>query len=96
MNGDDLGKERTGMDAKEMEEQLVRKLTEGEMKEEDREKSARKRLLAKTEIRIQATTDPVVEETRKYREMAEELDGRYDRYTHLLEAKGPDSSKDQS
>ncbi|MEC0248577.1 hypothetical protein ACI48J_14910 [Paenibacillus chitinolyticus] len=84
------------MDAKEMEEQLVRKLTEGEMEEEDREESARKRLPTKTEIRIQATTDPVVEETRKYREMAEEIDGRYDRYTQLLDGKGPDSPKDQS
>ncbi|MFS0838392.1 hypothetical protein [Paenibacillus sp. 1P03SA] len=84
------------MDAKEMEEQLIRKLTEGEMEEENKEESARKRLPAKTEIRIQATIDPVVEETRKYREMAEELDGRYDRYTHLLEDKRPDSSKDQS
>ncbi|SEG45882.1 hypothetical protein [Paenibacillus sp. UNC499MF] len=82
------------MDAKEMEEQLIRKLTEGEMEEENKEESARKRLPAKTEIRIQATIDPVVEETRKYREMAEELDGRYDKYTHLLKENRPDSPKD--
>ncbi|MDF2961129.1 MAG: hypothetical protein K0S39_2864 [Paenibacillus sp.] len=68
------------MDARELEEELVKKLTEGEMEAEDADKAARKRLPLKTEIRIQAQTDPVVEETKQYRQMAEEVDGRYSRY----------------
>ncbi|WP_028549972.1 hypothetical protein [Paenibacillus sp. UNC451MF] len=68
------------MDAKEWEEQLARKLTEGEMDAEDTEEAARKRLPIKTEIRIQAQIDPVVQETKLYRQMADEVDGRYDRW----------------
>lgn len=68
------------MDAKEWEEQLARKLTEGEMESEDTDEAARKRLPMKTEIRIQAQIDPVVQETKLYRQMASEVDGRYDRW----------------
>jgi len=70
------------MDAREQfEEQLVRKLTEGEIAQEDTEEVARKRLPMKSEIRIQAQVDPVQEETKQFRKMAEEIDGRYDKYS---------------
>ncbi|MFC5452917.1 hypothetical protein [Paenibacillus aestuarii] len=69
------------MDAKEeFEEQLIRKLTEGEIAQEDTEEEARKRLPMKSEFRIQAQVDPVQEETKQYRKMADEIDDRYDKY----------------
>ncbi|MFE5317952.1 hypothetical protein ACFQ88_04480 [Paenibacillus sp. NPDC056579] len=67
------------MDAKKVEEQLAQTLTEGEMEQQDTTEAARKRLPIKTEIRIQAQVEPVVEETKLYRQMAEEIDNRYDR-----------------
>jgi 23S rRNA A2030 N6-methylase RlmJ len=72
------------MDPKEMEEELVQKLTEGEMEKENADEAARKRLPIKTEIRIQAQIDPVVEETKQFRQMAEEVDDRYKRYDRLV------------
>ncbi|TDG00256.1 hypothetical protein [Paenibacillus piri] len=81
------------MDARELEEQLVKKLTEGEMQTEEADKAIRKRLPIKTEIRIQAQIDPVVEETRQYREMAEEVDGRYSRYDKLVDGTDPDKKQ---
>ncbi|GAA4868745.1 hypothetical protein GCM10023310_55520 [Paenibacillus vulneris] len=80
------------MDEKEWEEQLARKLTEGEMDTEDTEEAARKRLPIKTEIRIQAQIDPVVRETKLYRQMAREVDDRYDRWVKE-EPSDPDSKK---
>lgn len=71
--------------SKELEEELVQKLTEGEMKQEDAEEAARKRMPIKIEIRIQTQMDPVVEETRRYRQMASEVDARYAKYDHLVE-----------
>jgi 23S rRNA A2030 N6-methylase RlmJ len=73
------------MDIKKVEEELAQKLTEGEMETGDAEDKARKRLPIKTEIRIQAQIDPVVEETRQYRQMAEEIDERYKRYDQLVD-----------
>ncbi|MCS7461546.1 hypothetical protein N0M98_15445 [Paenibacillus doosanensis] len=73
------------MDSKQLEEQLAKNLTEGEMEQTDTEEAARKRLPIKTEIRIQAQIDPIMEETRKYRQMAEEVDDRYAKYDRTLE-----------
>lgn len=74
---------------KELEEKLSELLTEGELDETNRQEEGRKRLSPKYEVRIQTTFDPVVEETIKYRSMAKEIDGRYDKYL-----KAPDHSKD--
>jgi 23S rRNA A2030 N6-methylase RlmJ len=79
------------MDRKELEEELVQKLTEGEMETQDAEEAARKRLPFKTEIRILAETDPLVEETKRYRQIADEVDTRYDRYDKLVQ----DSQQEQ-
>ncbi|MNI17172.1 hypothetical protein D3C73_705320 [compost metagenome] len=78
------------MDAKELEEQLAQKLTAGEMDSLDAEDTARKLLPMKTEIRIQAQIDPIVEETKKYRKMAEEVDDRFARYDRWIEKKAPE------
>ncbi|MGG4103972.1 hypothetical protein AAXB25_08575 [Paenibacillus lautus] len=63
-----------------LERQLSEMLTDGEMEKKDREKEERRLLSPKYEIRIQTQLDPIVEETKKYRSMAKELDDRYDKY----------------
>lgn len=63
---------------------MAQKLTEGQMEQEDTKEAARKRLPIKTEIRIQAQIDPVLEETRRFRQMASEVDDRYAKYDRLV------------
>ncbi|GGA50015.1 hypothetical protein [Paenibacillus physcomitrellae] len=65
---------------KNLEEKLSELLTEGELEETDRQEEGRKRLSPRYEVRIQTTFDPIVEETIKFRSMAKEIDGRYDKY----------------
>jgi uncharacterized protein (DUF342 family) len=72
------------MNGKKVEEELAQRLTEGTMEIQEAEENARKRLPIKTEIRIQAQIDPIVEETKQYRQMAEEVDERYQRYDKLV------------
>jgi 23S rRNA A2030 N6-methylase RlmJ len=72
------------MDSKKLEEELVNKLVEGQIESEAADEAARKQLPVKTEIRIQAKIDPVVEETKRYRQMADEVDTRYARYDKLV------------
>ncbi len=64
----------------EAEELLAKRLTEKKPEDsiEDAEVQAVKRLPPRWEIRIQAERDPVVEETKAYRAIAREVDGRYD------------------
>lgn len=64
----------------ELERRVSEALTEGEMHQEDAEKLVREKLSPKYEVRIQATVDPIVEETIRYRQLAEEVDSRYDKY----------------
>ncbi len=64
--------------SEELERQLSELLTEGEIRENEAKK--RERLSPKYEVRVQTQMDPIVEETRKYRKMARELDNRYDEY----------------
>jgi hypothetical protein len=82
------------MDAKELEEHLAQKLTEGEMDSVDAEESARRQLPMKTEIRIQAKIDLVVEETKRYQQMAKEVDGRYERFYQLIEGNESEGKKE--
>jgi hypothetical protein len=53
-------------------------LTEGEPERQDPGAEAVRKLPPRWEIRIQTERDPVVEETKLYRKMAKEADGRYD------------------
>lgn len=73
------------MDQRRLEEELAHTLQEGELKQVNTQEAARRRLPRKTEIRIQAETDPVVEETKQYRQMAEEVDDRYDKYNKFID-----------
>ncbi len=73
----------------ELEEQLTELLTEGELKDEDRERKEREQISPRYEIRIQTTLDPIVEETRLYRTMAQEIDGRYDDYLEKTRPRPP-------
>jgi 23S rRNA A2030 N6-methylase RlmJ len=73
------------VDSKRLEEELAGQLIESKIELEDAAEDARKRLHFKTEIRIQAQIDPVVEETRRYRQMAEEVDARYTRFDELVD-----------
>lgn len=63
-----------------MEQQLSELLTSDEADREDPEAEARKKLPPRYEIRVQAERDPIVEETKKYRKIAKEVDDRYDKY----------------
>ncbi|MCM3784906.1 hypothetical protein M3231_18210 [Neobacillus mesonae] len=67
-------------DSRELERQLSDMLTEGEPEFGDRKERERQNISPKHEIRTQTQLDPIVEETRKFRSMAKEVDGRYDEY----------------
>ncbi|MFC5530345.1 hypothetical protein [Cohnella yongneupensis] len=64
--------------SKEAEALLAERLTEGQQGVGAPEVEAVKVLSPRWEIRVQAERDPVVEETKLYRAMADEVDGRYD------------------
>ncbi|MDO3412669.1 hypothetical protein QWJ34_23080 [Saccharibacillus sp. CPCC 101409] len=78
----------------ELEQELSDLLTEGEMKDEDRERKEREQISPRYEIRTQTNLDPIVEETRLYRQMAEEIDDRYDDYLNKTRPKSSDSKTD--
>lgn len=85
-------------DSKDLERELSDMLTDGAdgeyRSEEDRRKEEQRRISPKYEIRIQTSLDPIVEETRTYRGMAKEIDGRYDDYMKRAEHK--DKEKDET
>jgi len=85
---------RPGME--ELEEELSELLTEGELKDEDRERKEREQISPRYEIRIQTSLDPIVEETRLYRQMAEEIDGRYDDYLKKTRRDSQEIEPDES
>lgn len=62
----------------EAEELLARRLTEGEQEADPPEVEAARAVSPRWEIRIQAELDPVSEETKLYRKLADEVDDRYD------------------
>lgn len=57
---------------------LAEQLLGGEAERADAQAEAVRKLPPRWEIRIQTEHDPVAEETRKYRSLAKEIDGRYD------------------
>ncbi|WP_152396501.1 hypothetical protein [Paenibacillus guangzhouensis] len=75
-----MDKQRDNQAAHTLEQQLSDMLTEGEMETVDRKAQERAQISPKYEIRIQTELDPIREETKKFRSMAKEVDGRYDRY----------------
>ncbi|QWU16849.1 hypothetical protein SAMN04487895_11129 [Paenibacillus sophorae] len=70
-----------------LERRLSEMLTEGELAQSGREAGQRHSVSPKYEIRIQTALDPIVEETYRYREMARELDDRYDKYLERTRTK---------
>ncbi|MEC0128749.1 hypothetical protein [Paenibacillus pabuli] len=78
-------------ESKELERRLSDMLTEGDMEESgDADKRERQLIPPKYEVRIQTERDPIVEETLKYRDMAREVDDRYDRYIERSAENKPD------
>lgn len=65
--------------ARSAEELLAERLTEGEQEADAPEVEAVRRISPRYEVRIQAERDPVAEETKLYRTLAREVDGRYDK-----------------
>lgn len=57
---------------------LAEQLLGGDEESADAHAEAVRKLPPRWEIRIQTEHDPVAEETRKYRSLAKEIDGRYD------------------
>lgn len=76
-----------------LERQLSELLTGGELETGDEQEEGRRRIPPKYEIRIQTQLDPIVEETRKYRRIARELDERYDQYLKQAGALDEDSER---
>ncbi|MFC7680666.1 hypothetical protein [Paenibacillus sp. GCM10028914] len=79
-----------------LERQLTELLVDGEMESKDKEEEGRRLIPPKYEIRIQTTHDPIVEETRKYRTIAKELDDRYDKYMKRAGTDSEDAGSDNS
>ena len=63
-----------------LEQDLANALTEGDMVGKEPDATALRRLSPRYEIRTQTERDPIVEETKLVREMAKEIDDRYDKY----------------
>lgn len=84
-------------ESKELERRLSDMLTEGDMEESsDADKRERQLIPPKYEVRIQTERDPIVEETLKYRDMAREVDDRYDRYMERSAGNKPEIDTDGS
>ncbi|WP_145410041.1 hypothetical protein [Paenibacillus xylanexedens] len=68
-------------ESKELEQRLRDMLMEGDMEDSgDADQRERQLIPPKYEVRIQTERDPIVEETLKFRQLAREVDDRYDRY----------------
>ncbi|AGA59084.1 MAG: hypothetical protein C6W55_13130 [Thermobacillus sp.] len=77
----------------EAERVLAEQLTDGPLDESGREERVRASLPPKYEVRIRMEYDPIVEETKRYRSMAREIDGRYDRFMIRMDADAPDEER---
>lgn len=62
------------------EKEMSETLEEGEMRKGDPSSEAQDQLIPKHEIRIPVKNDPIIEETRRIRQIAKEVDDRYDDY----------------
>lgn len=72
-----------------MEQELAKQLREGPMALSDKEKRAKASPSPAYEVRIQTVRDPIVEETRRFRQLAQEIDDRYDRYLQRAALRQP-------
>lgn len=67
---------------------LAEQLEDGPVDEPDRGELVRRSLPPKYEVRVRTEYDPIVEETKRYRSMAREIDGRYDRFMIRMDENG--------
>lgn len=77
---------------KKIEHKVKNVLIEGDMKVEKPDVAALDHLTPKYEVRVQTMMDPIIEETQKVREFADEVDDRYDNY---MEKTSNNSKKDR-
>lgn len=88
---DKTGAERNGVGVpepegkKKVERKLSEALEKGEMRRRDPQLTAMNALTPKYEIRVRAERDTILEETKLYRQMAAEVDDRYDKYDKYIE-----------
>lgn len=75
-----------------LERKVAETLEFGIMKKTDPYEAAVRRLSPRTVIRIRTEQDPIVEETGLYRQMAEEVDDRYDAYMQAARRPSDESS----
>lgn len=75
-----------GQNEKNVERKVTEILEEGKLNSPQPEKLALDRLVPKYEIRQIVQLDPIVEETKLFRGMAEEVDDRYDQYMEQAQA----------
>jgi|GEM_PF-1384255 hypothetical protein len=71
-----------------VERKLSEALEKGEMSGRDPQLSATDLLTPKYEIRVRAERDTILEETKLYRQMAREVDDRYDKYVERSNGAG--------
>lgn len=82
-------------DRKDVERKVSEILEEGKLDSPEVDEIALLRLAPKYEIRQVVQLDPIVEETKLIREMAEEVDDRYDAYMKQAEATRNARNKDE-
>jgi predicted Zn-dependent peptidase len=75
-----VGNDNNQFEKDQFEKELAETLQAGDMHKDDPASKAQELLPPKYEIRIPAQKDPIIEETRMIREMAKEVDDRYDDY----------------
>ncbi|MCM3175798.1 hypothetical protein [Paenibacillus sp. MER 99-2] len=84
-------------ESKELEQRLRDMLMEGDMEDSgDADQRERQLIPPKYEVRIQTERDPIVEETLKFRQLAREVDDRYDRYLERATGNKPDTDTGDS
>lgn len=81
-------------ESKELEQRLRDMLMEGDVEDSgDADQRERQLIPPKYEVRIQTERDPIVEETLKFRQLAREVDDRYDRYLERAAGNKPDTDR---
>lgn len=71
---------RKGNEPESLEKTVAETLEYGIMRRKDPDREALQRLNPRYIVRIKAERDPIIEETDLFREMAQEVDDRYDDY----------------
>lgn len=73
--------------SKSLEDAFAEALEQGDLRGETPDEAAVRRLIPPYEARIRTEKDPIVEETKIVRDIAKEVDDRYDRYLDRIPKK---------